>query len=155
MLNVAIRALRPAAFVSRTATRSSINAIRTFKTTPRSSSGAVPQIFGSGTKPGEVPTDQSQATGLERFQLLGEMEGVSSFDMEPLDSSRVGTLENPIKVVSLDTERIVGCTGSPADSHNLLWFPVYHNKQSRCAECGSVYALDFQGELDDHGHGHH
>ena len=102
MLNVAVRALRPATISARNATRLSINAIRTFKTTPRSSSGApVPQLFGSGAKPGEVPTDESQSTGLERFQLLGEMEGVSAFDMEPLDSSRVGTLQNPIKVVSL------------------------------------------------------
>jgi cytochrome c oxidase subunit 5b len=102
MLNVAVRALRPAALATRTATRSSLNVIRTFKTTPRSSSGApIPQLFGSGAKPGEVPTDEAQSTGLERFQLLGEMEGVSAFDVEPLDSSRVGTTQNPIKVVSL------------------------------------------------------
>ena len=157
MLTVAVRALRPATLATRSATRTPLVALRPFTTTLRSSSGAqIPQIFGSGSKPGEVPTDQSQATGLERFQLLGELEGVSAFDMEPLDSSRVGTAENPIKVMSLvrccfatrffffnptislqDTERIVGCTGSPADSHNLLWFSVYHDKQARCGECGS------------------
>ena len=99
MLTVAVRALRPA---TRSAARSPLVSLRPFTTTLRSSSGAqIPQIFGSGSKPGEVPTDQSQSTGLERFQLLGELEGVSAFDMEPLDSSRVGTVENPIKVLSL------------------------------------------------------
>src|SRR6266404_6583121 len=42
-----------------------------------------------------------------------------------------------------DTERIVGCTGSPADSHDLLWFNVTTEKPSRCPECGSGTSFDF------------
>jgi cytochrome c oxidase subunit 5b len=48
-----------------------------------------------------IPTDEEQATGLERFQLLGRMEGVDVFDMAPLDSSRLGTVADPIKVPTL------------------------------------------------------
>ena len=43
-----------------------------------------------GAQPGTVPTDLEQATGLERLEILGKMQGVDVFDMKPLDSSRVG-----------------------------------------------------------------
>ena len=45
-----------------------------------------------GAKPGTVPTDIEQATGLERLEILGKMQGIDIFDMRPLDASRVGTL---------------------------------------------------------------
>ncbi|KIY44047.1 COX5B-domain-containing protein [Fistulina hepatica ATCC 64428] len=103
-----------------------------------------PSIFGQGGKPGEIPTNFEQATGVERFELLGQLQGTNVFDVDsPLDSSRVGTKKDPILVPSLDTMRIVGCTGSPADSHGVLWFPVHKDKQARCGECGSVYALNY------------
>jgi cytochrome c oxidase subunit 5b len=154
MLNAALRALRPV--VVRSARKStSSTAFRALSTTtPRFSGPAPPSLFGEGAKPGEIPSDEQQATGLERFQLLGEMQGVDAFDLEPLDSSRVGTLEDPIKVFSLDTSRIVGCTGSPAESHELHWFTVKKEKNRRCPECGSVYALDFQG-VEHHDAHHH
>ena len=44
-----------------------------------------------GAKPGTVPTDLEQSTGLERLEILGKMQGIDIFDMRPLDSSRVGT----------------------------------------------------------------
>ncbi|KIJ66857.1 hypothetical protein HYDPIDRAFT_85689 [Hydnomerulius pinastri MD-312] len=152
MLNTALRAIRPVALrVGRPVQASTLRAIST--TAARRSGAPPPQLFGSGAKAGEVPTDEQQATGLERFQLLGEMEGYDAFDPEPLDSSRVGTLEDPIKVYSLDTERIVGCTGSPADSHELHWFTLRQHKNRRCPECGSAYTLDYQGP--EHHDTHH
>ncbi|MCJ1419758.1 Cytochrome c oxidase subunit 4 [Xylographa parallela] len=39
---------------------------------------------------GTVPTDIEQATGLERLEILGKMQGVDIFDMKPLDASRKG-----------------------------------------------------------------
>jgi len=154
MLNATLRAVRPVA--TRGVRRSTPStALRTLSTTtPRFSGPAPPSIFGEGAKPGEIPSDEQQATGLERFQLLGEMHGIDAFDLEPLDSSRVGTLEDPIKVFSLDTSRIVGCTGAPAESHELHWFNVTKEKNRRCPECGSVYALDFQG-VEHHDAHHH
>ena len=43
-----------------------------------------------GALPGTVPTDLEQATGLERLELLGKMQGIDVFDMKPLDASRKG-----------------------------------------------------------------
>jgi len=45
-----------------------------------------------GASPGTVPTDAEQATGLERLEILGKMEGIDVFDMRPLDASRKGVL---------------------------------------------------------------
>ena len=44
-----------------------------------------------GAQPGTIPTDLEQATGLERLEILGKMQGVDIFDMAPLDASRKGT----------------------------------------------------------------
>ena len=51
-----------------------------------------------GAPPGTVPTDLEQATGLERLEILGKMEGIDIFDMKPLDASRKGMMEarNPV-----------------------------------------------------------
>lgn len=43
-----------------------------------------------GAKSGTVPTDIEQATGLERLELVGKMQGIDIFDMRPLDASRKG-----------------------------------------------------------------
>lgn len=43
-----------------------------------------------GAQPGTVPTDVEQATGLERLEILGKMQGIDIFDMRPLDASRLG-----------------------------------------------------------------
>lgn len=43
-----------------------------------------------GAKPGTIPTDYIQATGLERLELIGKMQGIDIFDMRPLDASRKG-----------------------------------------------------------------
>ncbi|KAF8977167.1 cytochrome c oxidase subunit VB-domain-containing protein [Cyathus striatus] len=131
----------------------SSSAIRAFSATTRASSGGPPppQLYGSGGKAGEVPTDVEQATGLERLQLLGELEGVSVFDESALDASRVGTKADPIRVLSYVTYRRLHWF--PADSHDVHWFLLKKDKQARCMECGSVYALDFHG--DEHADHHH
>ena len=152
----AIRVVRPA-------TRALRTNVRTISSTPRRLADdhhGPPQIFGPGLKDKDsIPSDEEQATGLERFQLLGRMEGVDVFDMTPLDTSRLGTLADPIKVPSLVrcsyllvqirvierlvyciqfNERIIGCTGVPADSHETLWLPLNaERKNHRCPECGS------------------
>ncbi|EPQ54278.1 COX5B-domain-containing protein [Gloeophyllum trabeum ATCC 11539] len=157
MFRTALRSVRPASRSLQVASASK-TPFRGLSVTARRLSAdhaATPELYGPGIKPGEVPTDEAQATGLERYQLLAEMEGVEAFDMEPLDSSRIGTLADPIRVFSLDTERIVGCTGSPADSHDVLWFTVKKDGIARCAECGSVYALDHQGDASAAAADHH
>jgi cytochrome c oxidase subunit 5b len=196
MFQAAVRAaVRPAAHATRSTIKStsqiSKTAIRTFSLTSTRLSGGpeTPKFFGPGAPSGEVPTDELQATGLDRLELLAEMQGVELFEDAPLDSSRLGTLADPIKVYSLvrvvlflssncarlfivcdhqDTERIIGCTGSPADSHEVHWFKLLYQKDRRCPECGSgeehnlftilyfgcsfgtftAYSLDFQGDLE-------
>jgi uncharacterized Zn-finger protein len=48
-------------------------------------------LIASGAAPGTVANDLEQATGLERLEILGKMEGIDIFDMKPLDASRKGT----------------------------------------------------------------
>ncbi|KAK5627597.1 hypothetical protein RRF57_003312 [Xylaria bambusicola] len=112
-------------------------------------------LIGPGAAPGTVPTDLDQATGLERLELLGKMQGVDIFDMRPLDSSRKGTLDNPIMVKSFGDEQYAGCTGCPADSHIVTWLGMSRERpMERCPECGSVYKMEYIGPQDDD-HGHH
>ncbi|KAN0132990.1 Cytochrome c oxidase subunit Vb domain containing protein [Lactarius tabidus] len=143
MLHVALRTARSSVLTARTV-RPSL-ALRAISSSAIRRSddhhAAAPSIYGVGAKPGEIPTDGSQSTGLDRVQVLGLLEGVDVFDLEPLDSSRIGTLADPIKVFSADSQRIVGCTGSPAESHDVLWFTVTTKKTTRCTECGSGASL--------------
>jgi len=100
MFKTALRVTRPAALAARTTNRR--QASRAFSTTFRVSSGGPPppELYGPGAKPGTVPTDLDQSTGLERLQLLGQTQGINVFDEEPLDSSRIGTKANPVLVPS-------------------------------------------------------
>ncbi|KAL2157056.1 hypothetical protein VTH06DRAFT_7514 [Thermothelomyces fergusii] len=112
-------------------------------------------LVGPGAAPGTVPTDLEQATGLERLEILGKMEGVDVFDMRPLDASRRGTLEDPILVRSAGEEQYAGCTGYPADSHNVLWLTMTRERPvTRCIECGNVYKMEYVGpeHVDHHYH---
>ncbi|TNY18568.1 cytochrome c oxidase subunit VB-domain-containing protein [Rhodotorula diobovata] len=127
-------------------------AARTFASALPRLSAQEPVIQGPGGKAGEVPTDLEQATGLERFELLHKLKGEEAFSLEPLEVPRLGTVADPIMVFSLDTERIVGCTGFPVDSHDTILFPVGKDKPVRCPECGCAYQTDFQGVEHDHGH---
>ncbi|KAA6415790.1 MAG: subunit IV of cytochrome c oxidase [Lasallia pustulata] len=113
-----------------------------------------------GAAPGTVPTDLDQATGLERLEILGKMQGIDIFDMKPLDASRKGTLDNPIVVRSFGDEQYAGCTGVPADSHVTIWLTMSRDRPiERCPECGNVLKMEYLGPPDEahdeHGHGGH
>ncbi|KAL3474206.1 cytochrome c oxidase subunit VB-domain-containing protein [Aspergillus californicus] len=103
-----------------------------------------------GAKPGTIPTDLEQATGLERLELIGKMQGIDIFDMKPLDASRKGTLDNPIMINGAGDEQYAGCTGYPVDSHQVNWLTVSRERPlERCLECGNVVKLNYVGPLDD------
>ncbi|MCJ1313708.1 Cytochrome c oxidase subunit 4 [Agyrium rufum] len=109
-----------------------------------------------GAERGTIPTDLEQATGLERLEILGKMQGVDIFDMKPLDASRRGTLDDPIMVRSFGDEQYLGCTGYPADSHDVKWLTISRLRPvERCIECGGVYKMEYVGPPDDDSHGHH
>lgn len=82
-----------------------------------------------GASPGTVPTDIEQATGLERLEILGKMQGIDIFDMKPLPSDRMGTLKEPVVIKSFGEEQYCGCTGIPADSHHIKWLTVCLNSR--------------------------
>ncbi|MCJ1467310.1 Cytochrome c oxidase subunit 4 [Pseudocyphellaria aurata] len=103
-----------------------------------------------GAEPGTIPTDLEQATGLERLEILGKMEGVDVFDMRPLDASRMGTLDNPIMVNSFGNEQYAGCTGYPADSHWVVWLVLSRDRPvGRCTNCGNVLKMNYVGPPGD------
>jgi len=118
---------------------------------------SVEDLLPPGAPAGTVPTDENQAVGLERLEILGKMQGIDIFDMRPLDSSRKGTLDNPIMVNSFGDEQFAGCTGFPADSHVVKWLTMSRDRPiERCPECGNVYKMNYVGPQDDpHDHGHH
>lgn len=109
-------------------------------------------LIGQGAKEGTIPTDLEQATGLERLELLGKLEGIDVFDTKPLDASRRGTMKDPIMVDSYDDYRYVGCTGSPAGSHQVMWLKPTVKQVARCWECGSVYKINPVGVQEPEHH---
>ncbi|RIB05540.1 cytochrome c oxidase [Gigaspora rosea] len=114
-----------------------------------------PNFFGPGAKPGAVPTDVDQATGLERAELLAALEGKELFELKPLKITKYGTKKDPIRVKSVDPVRYVGCSGFPVDSHELLWLVLDKNHEfDRCPECGQVFKMNYIGTDSGHGHGH-
>jgi len=113
-------------------------------------------LIGPGAQPGTIPTDLEQATGLERLEILGKMQGIDIFDMKPLPADRVGTFKDLIVVRSAGEEIQCGCTGCPADSHVVRWVVLSRNRpHERCDECGSVYKMSYVGPPDDPHHHHH
>ncbi|GAB7357583.1 hypothetical protein MBLNU459_g0092t1 [Dothideomycetes sp. NU459] len=116
---------------------------------------AMDDLLAPGAQPGTIPTDLEQSTGLERLEILGKMQGVDIFDMKPLDASRKGTLQDPIVVKSFGDEQYLGCTGSPADTHVVIWLTTSRDRPiERCPECGSVYKMEYVGPEDSHDHHH-
>ncbi|KAG7548986.1 hypothetical protein FFLO_03099 [Filobasidium floriforme] len=143
--------LRPTASAIKTSTTAGFNArstVRAFNVSAIKSAGhGPPTLQGEGSPAGQVPTDENQSTGLERFELLGKLDGVDVFDMKPLKVERLGTMKEPISVYSLFPERKIGCTGFPTDSHDTIWLSLDNQlEKHRCPECGCVYKMDFQGD---------
>ncbi|KZZ88610.1 cytochrome c oxidase polypeptide IV [Ascosphaera apis ARSEF 7405] len=131
-------------------------AARTFSSSVTRYIKSPDELFGPGAKKGEIASDLDQATGLDRYELLHQMEGIDAFDTTPLDSSRKGTVEDPIRVKSGGPEQFVGCSGSPAGSHDPIWVVLTKDRPiSRCMECGSVYEMEYIGPEESHDDHHH
>lgn len=124
MLSTALRSARAtSAFIARASLAHTSSSLRALSTSAIRRSddhhASAPSIYGVGAKPGEIPTDESQSTGLDRVQVLGLLEGVDVFDLEPLDSSRIGTLANPVKVFSVVRHP------APTSSFHIFLNPPY------------------------------
>merc|ERR1740115_565676 len=53
-----------------------------------------------------------------------------------------GTIENPVLIPAIFTERIVGCSGGTGDSEHVpLWFRCREGFLYRCGECDQIFML--------------
>jgi len=53
-----------------------------------------------------------------------------------------GTIENPVLVPAIHTERVVGCVGGTGDSEHVpLWFRCREGFLYRCGECDQIFML--------------
>eukprot|EP00281_Chroomonas_sp_CCMP1168_P021120 CAMPEP_0206234842 /NCGR_PEP_ID=MMETSP0047_2-20121206/12812_1 /ASSEMBLY_ACC=CAM_ASM_000192 /TAXON_ID=195065 /ORGANISM="Chroomonas mesostigmatica_cf, Strain CCMP1168" /LENGTH=153 /DNA_ID=CAMNT_0053658967 /DNA_START=45 /DNA_END=506 /DNA_ORIENTATION=- len=91
-----------------------------------------------------IPGNIDQATGLERAEMLAEMEGKQIFEDGMVGP--FGTAENPVMVESIYDERIVGCPGGCADgdtsiNNEMRWFVVTSKAPYKCPTCSQVFAI--------------
>ncbi|KAI5958000.1 COX4 [Candida theae] len=103
-------------------------------------------LIGPGAKPGTIPTDWDQSTGLQRLELLGKREGVDVFDMEMPITEGKGTMADPFLVPTYIGYRYVGCKGTADEAHKPYWMKVEEGKVARCWQCGTVLKAKYLGE---------
>ncbi|KAJ7324275.1 hypothetical protein JRQ81_017295 [Phrynocephalus forsythii] len=108
---------------------------------------AAPRLSGRAAGPlavrfksdGGVPTDEEQATGLERKILEADRRGEDPYSCYA-PKKYAGTKEDPHLVPSTEDMRFVGCV-CDEDTTYINWFWVIKGKVHRCWECGAHYKL--------------
>ncbi|XP_031734900.1 cytochrome c oxidase subunit 5B2 [Anarhichas minor] len=86
-----------------------------------------------------VPTDEEQATGLERRALQALKRGKDPYSMlKPKEYA--GTKAEPHIVPCIGTKRLVGCL-CEEDNTAIVWFWLHEGDAQRCPSCGSHYKL--------------
>ncbi|XP_062934820.1 cytochrome c oxidase subunit 5B, mitochondrial [Cynocephalus volans] len=88
---------------------------------------------------GGVPTDDEQATGLEREVLMAARKGLDPYNILPPKGAS-GTREDPNLVPSITNKRIVGCI-CEEDNCTVFWFWLHKGDIQRCPNCGAHYKL--------------
>ncbi|XP_041754500.1 cytochrome c oxidase subunit 5B, mitochondrial-like [Coregonus clupeaformis] len=82
-----------------------------------------------------IPTDEEQATGLERRALQVLKKGKDPWSiLKP--NEYAGTKKDPHIVPGISDKRLVGCL-CEEDNTAIVWFWLHEGK--RCPECGSHY----------------
>ncbi|XP_029465563.1 cytochrome c oxidase subunit 5B, mitochondrial-like [Rhinatrema bivittatum] len=88
---------------------------------------------------GGIPTDEEQATGLERKTLQALKKGLDPYSIfKP--KAYAGTKEDPHIVPSINKQRLVGCI-CEEDNSAIIWFWVHQGEAQRCPSCGAYYKL--------------
>ncbi|XP_023667375.1 cytochrome c oxidase subunit 5B, mitochondrial [Paramormyrops kingsleyae] len=88
---------------------------------------------------GGIPTDEDQATGMEKIVMRAMKEGVDPYNMlKP--KSYAGSKQDPHLVPSITNKRIVGCV-CEEDNTTVVWFWLHAGEPQRCPSCGSHYKL--------------
>nr|XP_057912389.1 cytochrome c oxidase subunit 5B, mitochondrial [Doryrhamphus excisus] len=101
-------------------------------------SGPVPTLSRSMAA-GGIPTDEEQATGLEKIVMKAMKEGSDPYSMmKPKEYA--GSKADPHLVPSISNKRIVGCV-CEEDNTAVVWFWLHQGEAQRCPSCGSHYQL--------------
>ncbi|KAM9310984.1 cytochrome c oxidase subunit 5B, mitochondrial [Gastrophryne carolinensis] len=95
---------------------------------------------------GGIPTDEEQATGMEKEILTAVKIGEDPYNMFKPKAYK-GTKEDPNLVPSVTNHRMVGCI-CEEDNTAVVWFWLREGESQRCPSCGSFYKLV-------HHHHHH
>ncbi|KAK7895310.1 hypothetical protein WMY93_020635 [Mugilogobius chulae] len=88
---------------------------------------------------GGIPSDQEQATGLEKVIMRAMEDGKDPYNMmKPKEYA--GSKNDPHLVPSISNKRIVGCV-CDEDNTAVIWFWLHEGEPQRCPSCGSHYKL--------------
>ncbi|KPP66484.1 cytochrome c oxidase subunit 5B, mitochondrial-like [Scleropages formosus] len=88
---------------------------------------------------GGIPTDEEQATGMEKMVMQAMKEGTDPYSMlKP--KSYAGSKQDPHLVPSINNKRIVGCV-CEEDNTSIVWFWLHAGEPQRCPACGAHYKL--------------
>uniref|UniRef100_A0A674IPN1 Cytochrome c oxidase subunit 5B, mitochondrial n=1 Tax=Terrapene triunguis TaxID=2587831 RepID=A0A674IPN1_9SAUR len=86
-----------------------------------------------------IPSDEEQATGLERKTLEAMKKGQDPYSiLKP--KGYAGTREDPHIVPSINKKRLVGCI-CEEDNSAVIWFWLHAGESQRCPSCGAHYKL--------------
>ncbi|TFK11738.1 trimethylguanosine synthase [Platysternon megacephalum] len=88
---------------------------------------------------GGIPSDEEQATGLERKTLEAMKKGQDPYSiLKP--KVYAGTREDPHIVPSINKKRLVGCI-CEEDNSAVIWFWLHAGESQRCPLCSAHYKL--------------
>ncbi|XP_078285238.1 cytochrome c oxidase subunit 5B, mitochondrial-like [Rhinoraja longicauda] len=92
-----------------------------------------------GMASGGIPTDEEQATGMEKIIMQAMKAGKDPYSMlKPKEYA--GTKSDPHIVPSITTKRLVGCV-CEEDNTAVIWFWLHEGNSQRCPSCGAHYKL--------------
>ncbi|MCI4388631.1 hypothetical protein PGIGA_G00088240 [Pangasianodon gigas] len=101
--------------------------------------GSPAPLLSRGMAAGGIPTDEQQATGLEKRVLKSLKAGADPYSvLKP--KQYAGSKDDPHIVPSINNKRIVGCV-CEEDNTAIVWFWLHEGEPQRCPSCGSHYKL--------------
>ncbi|XP_026884639.1 cytochrome c oxidase subunit 5B, mitochondrial [Electrophorus electricus] len=92
-----------------------------------------------GMATGGIPSDEQQATGLEKVIMRSMKEGTDPYNLQK-PKMYAGTKEEPHIVPSINNKRLVGCI-CEEDNTTIVWFWLHEGGAQRCPSCGAHYKL--------------
>ncbi|XP_006625375.2 cytochrome c oxidase subunit 5B, mitochondrial [Lepisosteus oculatus] len=96
-------------------------------------------VLTRGMAAGGVPTNEEQATGLEKEIINASKTGADPYNIfKP--KAYTGSKQDPHLVPSINKKRIVGCI-CEEDNTAIVWFWLHEGEAQRCPSCGSHYKL--------------